>query len=113
MRAKRGRASIGKPLASKRHERGRPGLCALRAAERSMSAFGRGKRRRLLLARALGAAAAALAASLAWAGARRRAHRGGGIRLLSPEAPPSFGDIGDVSPLIAVFNAARAPQDAP
>ena len=51
-------ASIGKPLASKRLERWRPELCALRAAERSMRAHGRGKRRGLLLARALGAAAA-------------------------------------------------------
>ena len=77
-----------------------------------MSAFGRGKRRRLLLARALGAAAAALAASLAWAGApAAEPNRGGGIRLLSPEAPASFGAMGDVSPLIAAFNAARAPQD--
>ena len=77
-----------------------------------MSAFGRGKRRRLLLARALGAAAAALGASLAWAGApAAEPNRGGGIRLLSPEAPASFGAMGDVSPLIAAFNAARAPQD--
>src|SRR5271167_493177 len=101
-----------KTLASKRHERGRPGLCALRAAERSMSAFGRGKRRCLLLARALGAAAAALAASFAWAGApAAEPNRGGAIRLLSPEAPASFGAMGDVSPLIAAFNAARARQD--
>ncbi len=77
-----------------------------------MSAFGRGKRRRLLLARALGAAAAALAAILAWAGApAAEPDHGGGIRLLSPAAPASFGAMGDVSPLIAAFNAARAPQD--
>jgi len=77
-----------------------------------MSAFGRGKRRCLLLARALGAAAAALAASFAWAGApAAEPNRGGAIRLLSPEAPASFGAMGDLSPLIAAFNAARAPQD--
>ena len=79
-----------------------------------MSAFGRGKRRDLLLARALGAAAAALAASLAWAGApAAEPNRGGGVRLLSPEAPASFGAMGDLSPLIVAFNAARAPQTTP
>src|SRR5271165_4251086 len=97
MLAKRGRASIGKTLASRRLERGRPGLYAVRATERSMSVFGRGKRRGLLVARALGAVAATLAASLAWAGAPAD----GAIPLLSPEAPVNFGAIGDISPLIA------------
>ena len=77
-----------------------------------MSAFGRGRRRRDLLARAAGAVATALAASLAGTGAPAAApDRGGGAPLLAPEQPPSFLAIGDVSPLIAAFNAARAPQD--
>ena len=77
-----------------------------------MSAFGRGKRRGLLLAGAIGAVAATLAASLAWAGGPEARPNHGGIPLLSPEPPASFGAIGDVSPLIAAFNATRAPQDA-
>jgi L,D-transpeptidase YcbB len=77
-----------------------------------MSVFGRGKRRGLLVARALGAVAATLAASLAWAGAPpAEPNRDGAIPLLSPEAPVSFGAIGDISPLIASLDAARAPQD--
>ena len=78
-----------------------------------MRTHGRGKRRSLLVARALGAGAAAFfAASLAWAGApEARPDRGGAISLLSPEAPASFGKIGDVSPVVAAFNAVRAPQD--
>ncbi len=77
-----------------------------------MSALGRGRRRGLLLARALGAVAAALAPSLAWAGApAAEPNRDGGIRLVSPEAPASFGAIGDVGPLIATFNTPRAPRD--
>ena len=78
-----------------------------------MRTYGRGKRRGLLVARALGAGAAAFfAASLAWAGApEARPDRGGAIALLSPEAPASFGKIGDVSPVVAAFNAVRAPQD--
>ena len=76
-----------------------------------MRAHGRGKRRRRLLARAFGAAAATLAASLAWAGDPAAEFDHGRIRLLSPEAPASFGASDDISPLIAVFNAARGPQD--
>ncbi len=113
MRAKRGLASIGKPLASRRLERRRHELCALRATVRRMRTHGRGKRRGLSVARALGAGAAAFfAASLAWAGApEARPDRGGAIALLSPEAPASFGKIGDVSPVVAAFNAVRASQD--
>ena len=31
--------------------------------------------------------------------------------ILSPEAPPSFGDLADASPLVAVFTAARGARD--
>src|SRR5271169_1201403 len=87
-----GRASIGNTLASKRLERGRPGYCALRGAERSMSAIRRGKQRRLSLARAAGVLAGALAASLAWAGSpESEPDPGGVIPLLAPEAPATFG----------------------
>ncbi|HEY5206932.1 MAG TPA: hypothetical protein VIJ63_20385, partial [Roseiarcus sp.] len=44
----------------------------------------------------------ACAASLAWADP---------LPYLSPEAPPSFGDLADASPLVAVFTAARGARD--
>ncbi len=77
-----------------------------------MKAFGRGKRRRRLFAGALGAVAAALAASPAFAAApAAEPDRVEGVGLLSPEAPMAFGANGDLSPLVAAFNAAGAPQD--
>ncbi|HEY1454818.1 MAG TPA: L,D-transpeptidase family protein [Roseiarcus sp.] len=77
-----------------------------------MKALGRGKRRRRLLAGALGAVAAALAASPAFAAApRAEPDRVEGVGLLSPEAPVAFGANGDLSPLVAAFNSAGAPQD--
>src|SRR5271170_4529097 len=100
------------PLPRSGLERGRPGLSALRAAERSMSAFGRGRRRCLLLAGAVGAVAAAFAANPACSGApAAEPDRGGGIPLLSPEARASFGPIANLSPLIAALNAAPAPRE--
>ena len=60
-----------------------------------MSAFGRGRRRRVLIP-GLGAVAIACAANLAFADP---------FSVPSPEAPPSFGDIADVNPLVAVFTA--------
>ena len=79
-----------------------------------MSAFGRGKRRGLLLAPSLGARRGRARRKPRLGRARRAASSpiaARGIRLLSPEAPPSFGEVGDVEPLVAAFNAARAPQD--
>jgi L,D-transpeptidase YcbB len=67
-----------------------------------MSAFGRGKRRRLWLAGAVGAVAAWIAASRAWAGAPAAEPE---------EASASFGAISDLSPLVAAFNAAPARRD--
>jgi murein L,D-transpeptidase YcbB/YkuD len=110
MRAKRERASIGNPFASKRLERGRPKLCTRRAAERSMSAFGRGNRRRGMLAGAVGAVAASLAGGPAWAGSAAPGPEAGNILLASPKAPASFGAPA-LSPLVSVFNAGLAPQD--
>ena len=60
-----------------------------------MSAFGRGRRRRVLMP-GLGAVAIACAANLAFADP---------FSVPSPEAPPSFGDIADANPLVAVFTA--------
>ncbi|HEX9167714.1 MAG TPA: L,D-transpeptidase family protein [Roseiarcus sp.] len=74
-----------------------------------MSGFRRGMWRRPLVA---GAVAATLAVSLAWPGAAApEANRGGGAPLLSPEAPARFSVDGEVSPLIAAFNAARGSRE--
>jgi L,D-transpeptidase YcbB len=80
-----------------------------------MGAFGRGSWRRVLPPEAVGAVAIALAVSLSCTDARAagpsRADQGA-VPILSPEAPPSFGDLGGASPLLAVFNDARAARDA-
>ncbi len=60
-----------------------------------MNAFGRGTVRTVLLS-GLSAIAIACAASFAFADP---------LQYLSPEAPPSFGDLADASPLVAVFTA--------
>jgi L,D-transpeptidase YcbB len=62
-------------------------------SERRMSAFGRARARTLLLS-GLSAAAMACAASLAFADPSP---------ILSPDAPPRFGDVADASPLVTVF----------
>ena len=67
-----------------------------------MSAFGRGTVRTVLLS-GLSAVAIACAASFAFADPLPS--------ISSPEAPPSFGDLADVSPLVAVFTAARGARD--
>jgi L,D-transpeptidase YcbB len=73
-----------------------------------MSSLGRG----LPLSRAASAVAAALALSLACAEAGPApSDRGARVPLLTPEAPPSLGDVGDPSPVVAVFNASRALRD--
>jgi len=73
-----------------------------------MSALKRGNQRSLLLSQGVSGVAAALAASLAWAGAGPApADRGARVSLLSPDAPPSLGEVGDPSPVVAVFNASR------
>ena len=61
-----------------------------------MNAFGRARARTVLLS-GLSAVAIACAASFAFADP-----------FLSPEAPPSFGDLTDASPLVALFTAKRA-----
>jgi L,D-transpeptidase YcbB len=105
-----------------------------------MSAFGRGKRRRLLLS-GMSAVAMACAAGPAFpdplsplspftadveaemrlssplvgedqGGGSRRPVQGGGRQAPSPEAPLSFGDLANISPLIAIItagNTARGP----
>ena len=106
------RRVVGGTIALQGLERGRIRLGVRRAAERAMSALARGKWRGLLLSRAASAVAAALAASLACAEAGAApADRGVRVPLLTPEAPPSLGDIGDPSPVVAVFNASRALGD--
>src|ERR1700688_3434398 len=65
--------------------------------------FGRCGRGALLLS-GLSAAALACAASLAFADAAPAP----GVPIPSPEAPVSFGDLADASPLFAVFTAAHA-----
>src|SRR5271165_5823976 len=105
MRTKRWRAAIPEAIAWRGVERGRLGLSARRAAERSMR-FGRGKQRALLAS--VGGVAVALAASLASAEAAP-ADRDARLPLLPPQAAPSLGEVGAASPLVAVFNAARAP----
>ena len=109
MRTKRWRGAIPEAIASRGVEHGRPGLSARRAAERSMRAFGRGRRRALLAS--VGAAAVALAASLASAGAAPAARFSPADQGRSLKAAPSLGEVGDESPLVAVFNAARAAGD--
>ena len=64
-------------------------------SEQGMNAFGRGTVRTVLLS-GLSAIAIACAASFAFADP---------LQYLSPEAPPSFGDLADASPLVAVFTA--------
>ncbi|HTZ66205.1 MAG TPA: L,D-transpeptidase family protein [Roseiarcus sp.] len=103
-------------FASKELERGRREYGARRKAELKMSAFGRGQWRWRLPARATVAVAAALGASLAWAEATpvaepAPADRGGRVAILSPGAPPDFGDLDGASALPAVFNATRVAQD--
>jgi len=78
-----------------------------------MRTFLRGKQRALL---SVGGVAVALAASLAAAEAAPAAgpalaDHGARLPLLSPEAAPSLGEVGDASPLVAVFNAARVGGD--
>ena len=68
-----------------------------------MSAFGRGRVRGLLRS-SLGAVAVVCAAGLAVANP---------LPVLSPEAPPSFSDLADAIPLVAVFTAARGARDLP
>ena len=63
-----------------------------RLSERGMSAFGRVTVRTVLLS-GLSAVAIPCAASFAFADP---------LPYLSPEAPPSFGDLADASPLVAV-----------
>src|ERR1700722_3280371 len=70
-------------------------------SERRMSAFGRGTVRTVLLS-GLSAVAIACVASFAFADP---------LPYLSPEAPPTFGDPADASPLVAVFSAARGARD--
>ena len=65
-----------------------------------MNAFGRGRVRKLVAG--LGAVAVVCAAGLAVANP---------LPVLSPEAPPSFGDLADACPLVAVFTAARGARD--
>ncbi len=72
-----------------------------RLSEQGMSAFGRGTVRTVLLS-GLSAVATACAASFAFAYP---------LLLLSPEAPPSFGELANASPLLAMFTAAAAPRD--
>ena len=106
-------ASIGRSLASQGLKRGRPGFCARRAAERSMSAFGRGKRRGLSSAEPSARSRPRSPQASPGPARQRPPCRASAtrFRLLSPEAPLSFGDVGDVSPLLAALNAAGAPRD--
>ena len=113
MRTKHWRAAIPEAIVSRGVKRRRLGLGARRAAELSMRAFGRRKQRAL----SVGGVAVALAASLAGAEVAPvagpvPADRGARLPLLSPAAALSFGEVGDASPLIAVFNAARAAETA-
>jgi murein L,D-transpeptidase YcbB/YkuD len=61
---------------------------------------------RTLLLSGLGAVAIACAANLAFADPRPAP----GVPILSPEAPPGFGDLANASPLLAVFGAGRTPR---
>jgi len=76
-----------------------------------MSAARFGKRR--LLAGVLWAVAASLGATLALAGGApaTEPNQAGRVPLLSPQAPASFGSAAEPSPLIAIFNAERAPGE--
>jgi L,D-transpeptidase YcbB len=88
-----------------------------RLSERRMSAFGRERRRTLVPG--LGAVAIALAASLACADAQSPpgpfgADLGAPVPIPSPEGQLNFGDNGEASPLLAVFDTADAgPGSAP
>jgi murein L,D-transpeptidase YcbB/YkuD len=114
MQAKRRRISIGKMFAPKGLERERQRGSARREAERGMSALPAGNWRRLLMQGAAGVVIA-LAANLSWADAPPSAGPGpanqGRLAILSPETPPSFGDLGAASPLLAVFNLPNAGRD--
>jgi L,D-transpeptidase YcbB len=68
-----------------------------RLSEREMSVFGRGR------LGGISVIAPAFAATLAFADAQSAP----GVQILSPEAPVSFGDLADASPLVAVFTAAE------
>jgi L,D-transpeptidase YcbB len=99
-------------LASKRLELEASGTRRARRGGAAMSAFGRGKWLSLRGAEIGVAVVTALAASLAWADGAPAAgptpaNHGGALPLLSPEAPPNFGDI-EAGPLVSAFNAARA-----
>jgi L,D-transpeptidase YcbB len=102
-------ASIGKSLASGQLKRN-----TRRKAERRMRAFGPRNRRRLRLPQRAGPVTVALAASLALAQAQPAAGPspgdGAAKSILSPEAPPSFGEIPGASPLLIVLNVATGVQ---
>src|SRR6202020_1074319 len=70
-------------------------------SEQGMNAFGRGRVRTVLLS-GLSAVAIACAASFAFADS---------APYLSPEAPPSFGEVPYPSPWTAVVTAARGARD--
>src|ERR1700722_14105805 len=70
---------------------------------RTASTFARGAWRTVLLS-GLSAVAIACAASFAFADP---------LPHVSPEAPPSFGDLADASPLVAVLTARGARDPAP
>src|ERR1700733_2760157 len=74
-------------------------------SEQGMSAFGRGTVRTVLLS-GLSAVGIACAASFSFADS---------LPYLSPEAPPSFGDLADASPLVAIITAqaTRSPALGP
>jgi len=79
-----------------------------RLSERGMSAFRRGKRRKLALG--LGVVALAIVAGLACADAQSPPGPSGAdlsarVSILSPEAPLKFGDLADANPLFAVLIA--------
>src|SRR5277367_893415 len=73
-----------------------------------MSPFGRAKRRGVMWPLGVWAVAGGLAASFAWADVPHSAGEHGGLALAPAEAPLNFGDIGEASPLLAIFNAKRA-----
>ena len=71
-----------------------------------MRAFGRGKQRALLSVGGLALAASLAAGLAAPAAGPAPADHGARLPLLLPEAAPSLGEVGDESPLVAVFSAA-------
>jgi murein L,D-transpeptidase YcbB/YkuD len=100
---KRWRTAIAETIALKGLEGGRPARGMRGLAERKAGALRRAKR---LLALAAGGVAAALAASLACAEAGPAQ-----APVLLPEAQPSLGELGDPSPVVAVFNASGPLDD--